>query len=84
MSKTEDRPPLVCDYCYEHPLHSKYDVHGEQFYCPHRENGTLAIRTLEGWLIRTGVSAEEYGRRTRQLEKIWREVHALYSPGESS
>ena len=68
-----NRPPeaICCDYCAENPLRSKHDTKGEQYYCPHREGGTVSIRTGRAWVVRFGVGAEEYRKATEVLDDAW-------------
>ena len=71
MSVSNPPDVLCCEYCAANPLRSKYDTEGKQYYCPHREGGTVLIREGDGWYVRTGVSAEEYSTKTQTLEAIF-------------
>ena len=81
-SKTE-KPPCICDFCYENPIRSKFDTSGEEYYCPHYQGGAVVIKTGPAWLVRPGVTPGEYRERSLIAEALWA-AKRLLANGDSS
>jgi len=54
-------PPLICQNCALHQIHTPIDVRGISYFCPHVHGGIWATWLPQGrWRIFTAVSVDQY------------------------
>ena len=62
-------PPGICEECYEHQTFHSLDQGEQVYYCSHHDTLAISKNSLDGWLVETGVSPDDWIRRADVAER---------------
>ena len=76
MSDKLQRPPCICDDCWNNQTFHPSDEHCAAYHCHHNNAMAMPNAAGTGWCIFTGVSREEYRARAESAAMATAQLQA--------